>query len=478
MTAVRSRRALVPVLIFIGTVVAVISSLGAPLIPAIAETMGTSLADAQWSLTATLLVGAVATPVVGRLGDGRHRRTVVLGVLAVVTAGGALAALPLGLGWLIAGRALQGFGLGLTPLAIATAREALHGRRAVSTIAALSITVVAGVGLGYPLAGLVAELGGVHAAFWAGALVSFAALVAAAVVLPPAPEARRRRLDAVGALLLGAGLAGLLLALGDAETWGWASPRLLALLGGAVLLLVGWAVWEHRTPEPLVDLRLARGRPALAAHSAALLVGLANYLLLASVPVLAQSPRPGGFGASIVVAGLVLLPFSAASVLAGRLARLLADRAGARAVLPAAALVQGSAFLLFGLTRTDLWQLFLVMAVAGLGVGAAFAAFPALIVAAVPPSETGSAMSLNQVLRYVGFAVGSALAATVLAAATPDGARAPGSGGYAMLAVVGGAVCVATAALTWVVTSVRPLPERPDERPADAGTTYAPRTRS
>ena len=464
MTAVRSPRALVPVLIFIGTVVAVISSLGAPLIPAIAETMGTSLPDAQWALTVTLLVGAVATPVVGRLGDGRHRRTVILAVLAVVTVGGALAALPLGLGWLVAGRGLQGFGLGLTPLAIATAREALHGRRAVSTIAALSVTVVAGVGLGYPLAGLVAELGGVHAAFWAGALVSVAALVAAAVVLPPSPEAPPRRLDVGGALLLGVGLAALLLALGNADTWGWASPLLWALLGGAVVLLVGWAAWEHRTPWPLVDLRLARGRLALSAHSAALLVGLGNYLLLASMPVLAQSPRPGGFDASIVVAGLVLLPFSAASVLGGRLARALADRAGASAVLPVAALVQGGAFLLFGLTRTDLWQLFLVMAVAGLGVGAAFAAFPALIVAAVPPSETGSAMSLNQVLRYVGFAVGSALTATVLAASTPEGASAPGAGGYAVLAVVGGAVCVATAALTWLVTSAAhgaPSAERP-----------------
>src|SRR3954470_12649103 len=197
-----SPRALVPVLLFIGTVVAVISSLGAPLVPAIAETMGTSLSGAQWSLTVTLLVGAVATPVVGRLGDGRHRRTVVLSVLGLVTAGGILAALPLGLGWLIAGRGLQGFGLGLTPLAIAVAREALAGERSRSTIAALSITVVAGVGLGYPVAGGIAELGGVPAAFWAGAGISLAALVASAVVLPPSPAAPPRRLDVLGAVLL------------------------------------------------------------------------------------------------------------------------------------------------------------------------------------------------------------------------------------------------------------------------------------
>ncbi|PWW24081.1 sugar transport protein [Geodermatophilus normandii] len=466
MPAAPPPRALVPVLLFVGTVVAVISSLGAPLVPAVAATLDTSLPDAQWSLTATLLVGAVATPVVGRLGDGPQRRRVVLVVLGVVTLGGVLAALPLGLGWLVAGRALQGLGLGLTPLAIATAREALAGQRARSTIAALSITVVAGVGLGYPLAGLVAELGGVHAAFWAGAGVSLAALLASAAVLPPAETTQRSRLDVVGALLLGAGLAALLIALGEAGTWGWTSPALWSLLGGAALALACWVPWEWRTPSPLVDLRLARGRVALTAHVAALLVGLSNYLLLASVPVLAQGPVSdgAGFGVSIVVAGLVLLPFSAASVLAGRLARLLADRAGQHLVLPVAALVQCAAFVLFGLARTDLWQLFLVMGIAGLGVGAAFAAFPALVVSAVPPSETGSATSLNQVLRYVGFALGSTLTATVLDAATPEGG-APAASGYTTIAVVGAAVCVLTAVVAWLALARR----QPAGVPAPAG---------
>src|SRR5919202_1369405 len=180
-------RALVPVLIFLGTCVAVISSLGAPLIPAIAADTGTTLAQAQWALTVTLVTGAVATPVLGRLGDGPHRRRVVLTVLGVVVVGGVLAALPLGLGWLVAGRALQGFGLGITPLAIDPARDALPPGRARATAAALSITVAAGIGLGYPLTGAIAELGGVHAAFWFGAAASAAALVAAARVYPASP---------------------------------------------------------------------------------------------------------------------------------------------------------------------------------------------------------------------------------------------------------------------------------------------------
>src|SRR4051812_2750477 len=85
-------RALTPALVFLGMVVAIVSSLGAPMIPTIAVAYGVPVADAQWSLTITMLVGAIATPTMGRLGDGQHRRAVILAALAAVTLGGTLAA--------------------------------------------------------------------------------------------------------------------------------------------------------------------------------------------------------------------------------------------------------------------------------------------------------------------------------------------------------------------------------------------------
>ena len=67
---------------------AIISSLGAPLIPSISDDLHVSLSTAQWSLTATLLVGAVSAPIMGRLGDGPRRRETLIGGLALVTLGG------------------------------------------------------------------------------------------------------------------------------------------------------------------------------------------------------------------------------------------------------------------------------------------------------------------------------------------------------------------------------------------------------
>src|SRR4051812_18149600 len=150
-------RAFVAGLLAIGMVVSVISSLGAPLIPTLAHDLHASLSATQWSLTATLLVGAVASPLVGRLGDGPHRRRTLLVCLALVTVGGAIAALAGTLAVVVAGRALQGLGLALMPLTMAAARDHLAPRRAGEVIALLSVIAAVGVGLGYPITGLIAE---------------------------------------------------------------------------------------------------------------------------------------------------------------------------------------------------------------------------------------------------------------------------------------------------------------------------------
>jgi predicted MFS family arabinose efflux permease len=406
------------------------------------------LADAQWSLTITLLVGAVATPTMGRLGDGPRRRQVILGALAVVVAGSVLAALPLDFWYLVAGRALQGVGLGLTPLAMATARDALPAERSRSTVALLSITTVAGVGLGYPLTGLIAQYASVRTAFWFGAAVSAAALVAAAMVVPSTADRPRRRLDVLGAVLLGAALAGLLLALSEAEVWGWTSGRTLGLAAASLLVLGLWVVHERRARYPLVDLSLLRHRAVLTADVTALLAGVGMYLLMSLVMRFVQTPESAGygFGSSVVVAGLVLLPFSVASFAASKVAPVIARRTSPDIVLPVGSVMFFLAMLAFLLVRDSLWQVLLTMSVAGLGVGCTFAAMPGLIVRSVPRAETGSAMSFNQVLRYVGYSAGSALSATVLEAHTAAGSALPSDDGYGAAALLG---CV-----VWAVTVV------------------------
>ncbi|MFD8782803.1 MFS transporter [Kitasatospora sp. NPDC059599] len=448
------QRALMPVLVFLGTVVAVISSLGAPLVPTIAAVDHVSLSEAQWSLTVTMLVGAVATPVMGRLGDGPRRRAVMLGAVATVLVGSVLGALPLGFEYLVVGRALQGVGLGLTPLAIATARDCLAGERARSAVALLSITTVAGVGLGYPLTGLLAQSFGLHAGFWFGATISAAALAAGALVLPAAAADRRPApLDALGAVLLGLGLSGVLLVLSEGENWGWTAPGLLALAVGAVLLLAWWVHHELRTAHPLVDLRSLRNRVVLTADVAGLVAGVGMYLLMSLLTRFVQTPSSAGygFGATVTVAGLVLLPFSVTSVLSSKVVPVLARRTSPALVLPIGCGLSLLSMLFFLTAHDRLWEAFAVLAIAGLGVGCTFAVMPGLIVGAVPADQTGSAVAFNQVLRYVGYSTGSALSAAVLQAHTAPGHVLPSGDGYRVATLIGCAVWVLVAVITIVL---------------------------
>jgi predicted MFS family arabinose efflux permease len=455
-----ARRGFVPALLGIGLVVSVISSLGAPLIPTIAQEMHASLSATQWSLTATLLVGAVASPLVGRLGDGPHRRTVLLVCLGLVTLGGVTAALAQVLPLLIAGRALQGLGLALMPLTMASARDNLSRPRAETTIATLSVTAAVGVGLGYPITGWIADYVDVSAAFWFGAIASAVAFCAALVYVPASRPATRHHgsLDVVGAVLVGGGVLALLLAVEKGPDWGWAAPATLGLALAAVVLLALWTRNELRVDHPLVELRLVRRRAVLTANVSGLVLGIAMYLGISLVTQIVQLPT--GMDESVFVAGLTLLPLSACSLVSSRLMPVVRRFAGPRSIIPIGAAINAVAMLFLALTGDAVWQAFVTMGIVGLGLGFTFAAMPTLIVGSVPRHETSSAMSFYQVTRYVGFSIGSGLAVTLLRAFDGDGT--PTADAYSSTLLVGAGLCLVAAAVAWLV------PGRALTRPAPA----------
>lgn len=456
----RERRILLA-LALVTTVTAVVSSLGAPLVPAVAARYDVAIASAQWALTATLLTGAVATPVIGRLGNGRLRRPVVLGGLGVVLAGCVLSALPLGFGALVAGRALQGVGLALVPLALAVARDVWSGTRLPPRLGLLSVTTVAGAGVGYPVTALVAEHLGLAGAYWFGAVLVALTLALAVLDLPAARDSAIQPVDVPGAVLLSLGMVGVLLAVSQGDGWGWLSaPVLVLALGGAALL----ALWVRRTlrvDHPLVDLRLARRPGVLGPHLVALALGTGMYALLTLVVVVVQAP-PGtgadgtddgyGLGLGVAAAGLVLVPYSLASVLGNQLARRVARRLGPGVVLPVGCTAFAVGLAQVALAHEQLWQVLVAMALGGLGSGFTFSSIPALLVPHVPRTETASALSLNQLLRYLGFSVGSALSVALLVVLGDD------DRGLRTTLAVFAVLCVGSGLATAVATGRRRAP--------------------
>lgn len=448
-------RFLVATVVFVGLVVAVVGSLGAPLITAVAEDYRVSLSAAQWTLTIALLSGAVATPVLGRVGSGSHRRPVVLTTLAVVVAGSVLTAIPSPFAFLLVGRAAQGIGLGLTALMMATARDHLPEHRSASTIALLSVASTAGIGVGYPVAGLLADLGGIRAAYGLGVAVTAAALVFAIIVLPTAPPRPASRVDLLGAALLTAALLALLIVISQTDLWRHHPAVAVIVLAVSLALLAVWTAVEAHVDAPLVDVRLMRHPAVAAANLAMFTAGVGMYLLLSLITRYVQTPTAAGygFGLDTFQAGMVLVPFSVLGFIAGKLAPPMRRRITARALLAGSSTMVLAATVFFAIARNHLVEPVLAMGVLGFGVGAFSAAMPTVILAVTPKAETASTMGVNQVVRSVGFSIGSAIGGLILAGYTTK--IFPEETGYGTAAWIGGA----TAALALGITALlRPTP--------------------
>ncbi|WP_327063488.1 MFS transporter [Kitasatospora purpeofusca] len=451
-------RPLVPALVFVALVVAAVASLGTPLVTSVATTFHVSLDSAQWTLTIALLSGAVATPVLGRLGAGPHRRATILATLAIVVAGSALTVLPLPFAWLLVGRAAQGVGLGLTALMMGVARDHLPEDRGAATIALISVVSVVGAGVGYPLAALLAEFGGLRAAYGLGLLVTALALVTAWRSVPAAPEGRSAHVNVAAALVLAGGLALVLFLAGGRSLWSRHLTVAVTLAVVAVLLLCVWTVSELRTRTPLVGVRAVR-HPAVAGANIAMFVGGSGmYLLLTLVTRYAQTPQSAGygFGLTTFVAGLVLVPFSVLGFVAGRITQRVRERIDGPLLLAGSAVVVGCGFVLFATARSNLAELLAVMGVLGFGVGGFSAAVPGVILAVTPKSETSSAMSFNYVVRSVGYSLGSAVGGLVLAAGTATGRLFPDDDAYTTAALAGVAVMAATTTAALALARRRP----------------------
>ncbi|WP_340684802.1 MFS transporter [Amycolatopsis coloradensis] len=406
---------------------AVIGSVGAPLITPVATGMHVSLDAAQWTLTVTLFSGAIAGPVLGRLGGGPYRRTTILVTLALVMAGGLLTVLPLPYAALVIGRGLQGLGVAAGALLMSVARAHLPPERSTSTIAALSVASTVGIGVGYPVVSLLDQLAGLRVAYGFGFLLSAVAFLIAWRMLPVEAPGEPPRIDVPGTLLLALGTLGVLLLVAVPSLWAtvWAAGGLLA---GTAAVLAVWAFIELRTTEPLVDLRLLGQGPVLRANLAILVAGAGLYLLFSLFTRYVQTPADAQYGFALpgVAAGAALIPFSLLGFVAGKAI----PHVNERWTYLVSTMIAVASALLFAVGSQSFVLVLAAIALLGFAVGGIFAVMPKLVLVGVPQGETASVLSINQIARSIGMAVGSALAGLLLAAATPDGALLPTRDGY------------------------------------------------
>jgi MFS family permease len=396
---------------------ALLQSLVAPALPDIQRDLHTSVSGVSWVLTAYLLSASIATPVIGRLGDMYGKTRLLVIVLVLLSVATVVSALATSLAVMLVGRIGQGAAGGIFPLAFGIIRDEFPRERVAGAVGIMSALAGFGGGAGVVLAGPIVAHLSYHYLFWLPLIPLVLATAAIHFFVPESPIRVGGRVDWVGAVLLGVGLAALLVAVSQAPVWHWLSAKTLGLLAIGIVVLVAWVWIETSTAQALVDMRMMRIRGVWTTNAVALLLGFGMYASFVVLPEFVETPsRAGyGFGASVTGAGLFLLPTTLAMLVAGSQTGRLERRFGSKPPLLAGAATTSAAYVLLAFARGERWEIYAAALLLGTGIGLAFASMVNLIIENVGPAETGIATGMNTVTRTVGGAFGGAATASVIA---------------------------------------------------------------
>ncbi len=401
--------------LMLGMLVASISqTIVGPALPRIVAELG-GMDHYSWVATAAMLVSAVTVPIVGKLSDLYGRRGFYLGGLAVFIFGSLICGLSTSFWMLVAGRAVQGFGMGtLMPLSqtiigdIIPARQ--RGKYQGLLGAVFGVTSVAG-----PLAGgFITDHWGWRWLFFVSIPVGLIASAFIVRFLHLSQERRKAPIDYLGIITLSTALTTILLATSwGGTTFPWNSPTIATLYGVGAVMLVAFVFAERRAAEPVIPLHLFRNSIFTLANLASFGLAMVMFGCIIYIPVYAQ----GVIGVNATESGLILMPLMLGLILLGIGSGLFITRTGRyKGVMISGVVIMAvGVWLLTRLTYTSTsTELTIAMVVLGTGLGMCLQHYTLVVQNATARRDLGVATASSQFFRNVGSTVGIAVFGTVM----------------------------------------------------------------
>ncbi|MEU9204916.1 MFS transporter [Streptomyces sp. NPDC048332] len=428
------------------------SIVGAAL-PDMQHRLNTQLTGLQWIVDAYVLLVAMLLLSGGVFADRFGRKRVYLTGVAVFTAASLVCSLAPSVGWLVAGRVLQGIGAAaLAPASLAllvAAHPVPHERmKAIGLWAGLS-----GIGLaaGPVAGGVLTEAFGWPAIFLVNLPIGVVLLLVGLRHLGESRNPNAPAIDVPGTVLSVLAVGVLTFGLIEGGARGWTSPVILGSFAAAVILLAAFVTVEARRPAPMLPLRLFRQRLFTVSNTAMIVVGFAlmgSSFFFSQFFVYVQ-------GASILRAGLQTLPVSLTMVIVSPYAGRLAARYGFRIVVTTGLALAGLGLLTLGTVHAETgygnvwWRLGL----AGVGFALAMSPLTGAAIQAVSPQEGGLASGISTTTRQIGAVLGVAVLGAVVRTGQSSGASFETGLDNAFLAA--GVVTLSTAVFTglWLAKS-------------------------
>jgi len=384
-------------------------------LPTIVGDLG-GVSDLSWVVTAYLLSSTVVGPVYGKLGDQYGRKVVLQSAIVIFLVGSALAGISQDMTELIVFRGIQGLGAGgLIVVTIAVIGDIFppreRGRYQGYFGGVFGISTVAGPLLG----GFFVDNLSWRWIFYVNVPIGLIALAVIATAFQPRTDHVKHTIDYLGAALLAGGLSAIVLytSLGG-TTYSWASPWMLALIVGGVVLLVAFVLAEARAAEPILPLELFHNRVFSVTSAVGFIVGLALFGAVTYLPLYLQDVR----GHSPTTSGLLILPLMVGLLITSIGSGQLISRFGRYKPFP----VAGTAIMVVGLfllsrlhvnTSTVITGAY--MLVLGLGLGLVIQVLVLAAQNAVDYKYLGVASSGSTLFRQIGGSIGVALFGAIFA---------------------------------------------------------------
>lgn len=404
-----------------------------PLLKEIAATFALTPAQSAWVLSATGIAAAASVPVLSRLADLFGMRRMLLLTTVMVVVGNVVCVCAQNFEVLLTGRAIVGFNAGL-PIYYAILRgRSRSGQESDGYSGGMTFAIGLAISGSYLMGGAVIELGGgVRTVFGLILILSLLLLALIWLFVEDIPTRTRVPLDYVGALLLAAGLTLLVYSIGKANEWGWDSGKLLSLLAISVLLLTGWAAWELRHRQPLFDLRVIKRRdvwPAFVIAGVVSILGINGALAISNY---VQTPSAAGYGldATVLMAGVYLLPCGLTIAFGGGVVGLVIGRFGQRTTSLTGAAVAVIAFLWFSEVSGRSYQFFILSFLIGASYALSYTASTAAYLRAARPGEQGMLTGAARAASTAIGALGPPIITALLTASHAPGLPLPARENY------------------------------------------------
>jgi EmrB/QacA subfamily drug resistance transporter len=384
-------------------------------LPSAQRALHFSNADRQWIITAYALAFGSLLLVGGRIGDMFGLRVALLTGLAGFAAVSAVGGLAQSFGWLVAARAVQGgFGALLAPSTLATLnttfRDSPERNRAFGIFGAIAAS---GGAIGLVLGGVLTQSLSWRWTLYVNLFLALPTAVGVLILISRRTATSRPHLDIPGTLTVSAGLAALVFGFSHAQTSGWGSPLTVGCFAVSLLMLASFVAIEHRSPNPLLPLRLLQDRTRSVAYLAVLLVGIGLFGVFLLLTYYLQRL----LGYSPIKTGVAFLPMVAANVITSTTtSAVLLGRLGPRPLIVVGmALGAGGMAVLTGLGPHSSYVSHILPGLLLIGVGLGFVVATAINAATVgiSPEDTGVGSALVNTSQQVGGSVGTALLNTL-----------------------------------------------------------------